>query len=131
MVPCTSYIELLGASRSWYKKSLEALNKLVKENKVLLFWVRAHRGIQKNEEANNLTRKGVTAPTGPELFCLLGGNNLKAELRKIVNFSRELEWESMSSIRYSFLENYDRERSNEYIEVKTNLVYQPLFCGIY
>ena len=82
------------------KECIEKLNKLAKENKVLLHWVPAHQGIEGNEKANNLARKGANTPlTEPEPFCFSNGNQLKAELKNLEDSIRNLEWVSSNCLR--------------------------------
>ena len=51
------------------------INELGKKNIVTLYWVPEHMGIKRNEQADELARKGTSSPF-IELFCGIGANTI-------------------------------------------------------
>ena len=61
---------------------LDTLKCLSKDNRVNLNWVPGHEGIDGNEKADELAKKGAALPiVGPEPFCGLPKSHLKMEIR--------------------------------------------------
>ena len=57
---------------------IQALVKLSTQNHVELCWVTGHRGIEGNEEADKLAKKGANTPfIGPEPVCRISKSTAK------------------------------------------------------
>lgn len=104
---------------------LGKLNEVGKKNKVTLLWVPGHTGVEGNEEANTLAKKGSGSPfIGPEPFCGIGKNTYIAELKKMEDDLRARLWDDLPGLRHSkiFLGNFNPKNSKALVNLsKTKL----------
>uniref|UniRef100_A0A224XSM0 ribonuclease H n=1 Tax=Panstrongylus lignarius TaxID=156445 RepID=A0A224XSM0_9HEMI len=101
----------------------DRLNYLGRENKVTLFWVPGHVGIEGNEMADALARDGAASPLlGPEPFCGVSDRYLIEELRKEEEAKRSELWNSLPGLRQAkiCLGNYNQKRSVACINLGKN-----------
>ena len=81
---------------------LQTLNELGATNRVTLFWVPGHRGIEGNERADGLARAGSSSRfIGPEPFCGLSMSVAKDHLRRWANQEHQKYWACGSGLRHA------------------------------
>ena len=100
----------LKALQSWTFKSrqvlecYETLQKLSTRNKVTLYWVPGHKGIEGNEKADELARKGSsTTMVGPEPFCGIGWSTVKSLIKDKEIRRRNVYWNCSDGLKQSKL----------------------------
>lgn len=72
---------------------LQKFNELGRSNQVVTLWVPGHIGMEMNENAVDLARKGISTPfVGPEPSCRFGKNYFKRERRKWVETMERNGW---------------------------------------
>ena len=80
------------------------LNRIASRNEVTLVWVRGHSGIDGNERADNLAKRGSTSVfTGPEPYAAIGGCMVRDQIEKWIMEEHRKRWENMKSCRQSKL----------------------------
>uniref|UniRef100_A0A0V0GBP9 Putative loa-9 aae n=1 Tax=Triatoma dimidiata TaxID=72491 RepID=A0A0V0GBP9_TRIDM len=102
---------------------LGTLNDLGRANKVTLFWVPGHVGIEGNEVADALAKKGAGTPlVGPEPFCGVSSQYLLEVLRGEEEAKRYRLWNSLPGLRQAkiCLGNYNHKRSQACIRLCKN-----------
>ncbi|KAJ8981503.1 hypothetical protein NQ317_016500 [Molorchus minor] len=73
---------------------LETLQALGNQNKVTLKWVPGHKGVEGNEEADTLARKGSdTALIGPEPMCGIPKSSVRLWLTPWKNKKHQSYWD--------------------------------------
>jgi ribonuclease HI len=78
----------------------ETLQKLALHNKLTLMWVPGHEGIDGNERADELARKGSkTQFTGPEPFCALPTNTIYEPIKLWESKRLSFYWTSLTKLR--------------------------------
>ncbi|XP_050311838.1 uncharacterized protein LOC126747328 [Anthonomus grandis grandis] len=112
-------------SSKMVRDCLGKLNEVGKRNKVTILWVPGHTGVQGNEEANILAKKGSGSQfVGPEPFCGIGKNTYLYELTKMEDQLRESLWDDHPGLRHSkmFLGTLDPKKSKALVSLtKTKL----------
>lgn len=67
------------------------MNDIERRNKVTLLWLHDHVGLERNEKADKLARKGAAASLiRSEPFCDFGYMLFKMEIRKATEVKRSL-----------------------------------------
>ncbi len=62
-------------------------------------WVTEHSGIQQNETADRLARKGAkTRPIGPEPFLPLSLSRFESKIRNWIEKRKQIEWKVCESM---------------------------------
>jgi len=77
-----------------------AINDLGRNNKVTLLWVPGYVGVEGNEPADTLARKGASAPLmGPEPFCGHGKAYVQEVLNKAEEEPKATHWQRLPGLR--------------------------------
>ena len=78
---------------------LDTLNALGRSNKVNLIWVPGHEGIEGNEKADELAKKGATNPfVGPEPFCGVPKSHFTLKIRHWEDQMKDSHWKSLPGL---------------------------------
>ncbi|CAD7083660.1 unnamed protein product [Hermetia illucens] len=81
---------------------LERLNILGSSNNVWILWVPGHAGLEGNEAADELAKKGAETPLhGPEPFCGIGNGLMAMNLRNEEKRLRELYWAGLPGMEHT------------------------------
>jgi ribonuclease HI len=98
---------------------LDRLLELATACRLSLRWVPGHSGVEGNELADELAKKGSEgAFYGPEPFCGYGISNLKQNLSLWEDKRKEANLEKLSSASHSrHLITYSRKRTEEYLQL--------------
>jgi hypothetical protein len=79
---------------------VKQLQKLAMHNSLTLLWVPGHQGIDGNEKADELARKGSkTHFVGPEPFCALPAKTLYVPIKQWENKRLSFYWTSLTKLR--------------------------------
>ena len=104
---------------------LERLNTLGSSNKVWILWVPGHAGLEGNEAADELAKKGAGMPLhGPEPFCGIGNGFMAMNLRNEEKRLRELYWAGLPGMEQSrvLIGGYEPMRTKDCLNLtKKNL----------
>ena len=99
------------------------LKQLSERNRVQLCWIPSHIGIEGNEMADSLARKGASVPfIGPEPFCAVGDHVLREELRDLEICHRNETWHNAHGMRQAkkLLGEYNRKRFEACMKMSKN-----------
>ncbi|XP_055850655.1 uncharacterized protein LOC129915201 [Episyrphus balteatus] len=102
---------------------VKKLNELGKANKITLYWVPGHVGVQGNEVADSLAKAGATAPLmGPEPYCGIGDSTIKQMIKTDEEAKRTKIWKETPKLRQakSLLGNYNQKRFKTCINLSRN-----------
>jgi ribonuclease HI len=101
----------------------DQLNELGTGNRVTLYWVPGHIGVDGNERADELARKGAENRfTGPEPFFGLPASAIKAGFRREEEKSRSGYWKGLPGLRQAkiLLGDYDLRRYHDCMAIGRN-----------
>lgn len=78
------------------------IRQLARHNKVTLMWVPGHEGVEGNELADKLARKGAASSfIGPEPFCGVPTSQLTSDIRSWEEGVKSSHWNSLPGLRHS------------------------------
>lgn len=104
---------------------VEKLNRLSRQNKVNLYWIPGHAGIEGNEHADELAKQGASTPMpGPEPYCGLSYQELKRQIRSKYIEKATKEWKKNPGMRQSkiLIGGYNGKRAKELLTLKRSEV---------
>ena len=104
---------------------VERIKELGQDNTVRFYWIPGHVGIEGNEIADQLAKKGASSPmVGPEPFC---GTSMKAmfeEFQRKEYDKTKRAWTAAPGLRQAktLIGNYDQRRTKALLALSKNSV---------